>query len=150
MKLDGLVLSSKSHNKEEMRKENWVDELDALIESRRKMPHKWGSNDCCLFAADAVLAVTGEDKAAALRGTYSTQEEAQAIIAKYGDMTAFVSSFLGQTYGPLCGRQGDIVLFKVKDAEAVGVCTGTHFVCPGDSELIVHQMSKAIKSWKVD
>lgn len=36
-------------------------------DARRSVPFAWGSNDCRLFAADAVQAMTGVDHAAELR-----------------------------------------------------------------------------------
>jgi hypothetical protein len=60
------------------RKDGWQEALHAFLEARGRQPFAWGSNDCALFAADAVLAITGEDLGAAFRGKYSTQEGAAA------------------------------------------------------------------------
>ena len=76
----------------------WRQQLDALIASRMAAPFAWGAHDCCLFAADAVLAQTGEDPAAEFRGTYASAAEAldayarDAGYADYADLCATVGS----------------------------------------------------------
>lgn len=42
--------------------------LRALIEQRRYLPLAWGQRDCCLWAADYWLAVSGRDFAEGVRG----------------------------------------------------------------------------------
>ncbi|MGA9851835.1 MAG: hypothetical protein WBR15_02770 [Gammaproteobacteria bacterium] len=134
-----------------MRKKAWLEQLLKLVDERKRTAHKWGVNDCCLFAADAVLAMTGEDKAAALRGTYSNREEAYKIIATYGGLAGLLTHFLGEPKGPLCARRGDIVLFTAPNGlDCIGVCTGTTIVCPGDERLNVFDISLAKQSWRVE
>jgi hypothetical protein len=68
-----------------MRKANWQSEFDWLITSSRNRAFEWGKWDCCLFVADAILAVTGDDLAAGLRGSYSSLGEARWLLrARYG------------------------------------------------------------------
>ncbi|MGF7180380.1 DUF6950 family protein [Tunturiibacter psychrotolerans] len=43
-----------------------------LLESAGE-PFKWGSNDCCLYAANAILACTGVDIASDFRGIYKSE-----------------------------------------------------------------------------
>jgi hypothetical protein len=67
------------------RREDWQSELDRLLVSGRDRPFEWGKWDCCLFVADAIVAVTGEDLAAGLRARYSSLREARWILrARYG------------------------------------------------------------------
>lgn len=42
--------------------------LRRLIEQRRYLPLEWGARDCCLWAADFWLAVSGRDFAEGVRG----------------------------------------------------------------------------------
>lgn len=133
-----------------MRHDNWLQSLLSFVESRRGVPHAWGTNDCCLFAADAILAMTGVDHAADLRGTYSTEREANEIIGRYGSLEAFLTHFLGDPSGPICARRGDVVTFVAPNgSECVGVCLGTSIACPGDNGLNMLPMSSAAKSWRV-
>ena len=65
---------------------------DALIAERRLMPFARGTNDCCMFAADAVLAMTGRDLAADWRGTYSDDRGALHVdgLGESGERAVFV------------------------------------------------------------
>jgi len=128
---------------------DWSPRLFAFIESRRILPHAYGSNDCCLFCADAILEMTGEDLAAGIRGTYSDQAGAEAILEAHGGLEAFVISILGEPKGPLCARQGDVALIHTRHGDAVGICEGNHVAVPGDVEQILIPLSQALKSWQV-
>ena len=46
------------------------------------MDFAWGTNDCCLFVCDVILAMTGTDLGEDYRGEYSTAEEAAALISE--------------------------------------------------------------------
>lgn len=50
--------------------------------------------DCTTFPATRVQGLTGLDPAAGLRGTYTTLEEANAIVSAAGGMERFVASRL--------------------------------------------------------
>lgn len=128
---------------------DWSPRLFAFIESRRTMSHAYGSNDCCLFCADAILEMTGIDLAAGIRGTYSDKAGADAIVDEHGGLDSFVTSILGQPKGPLCARQGDVALIHTRHGDAVGICEGNHIAVPGDKEQILFPLSQAIKSWQV-
>lgn len=49
-----------------------------------RRPFAWGSNDCALFCAGAVLAMTGVDLAAEWRGAYGSEAEARDILKHLG------------------------------------------------------------------
>jgi hypothetical protein len=68
-------------------------------------PHRWAWGghlladryhycDCTLYAADWVLEVTGRDPGEDLRRSYSSAEEANAIVDDAGGMVEFVASRL--------------------------------------------------------
>ena len=46
---------------------NWPAALDQFLADHRDLPFTWGTNDCCLFTCDAIVALTGIDLAAELR-----------------------------------------------------------------------------------
>ena len=60
----------------------WPQRLAAYLETRQFAPFVWGSNDCCRFAADGVLAMTGHDYIAAYRHQYTTPLQASRLIKK--------------------------------------------------------------------
>ena len=68
-----------------MRCEDWPERLDRLLTAGAARPFEWGKWDCCLFVADALLAVTGRDLAEGLREKYSSLREARWLLrARYG------------------------------------------------------------------
>lgn len=60
-------------------------------------PHRWqwGVCDCTLFTADWASARTGRDPGEGLRGTYSTADEANAIIDRFGGIEGLICAKLG-------------------------------------------------------
>lgn len=59
----------------------WDVRLAELLEARVATPLVWGRHDCALLAADAVLATTGVDPAAELRGRYRSAAGAHRALA---------------------------------------------------------------------
>ncbi len=122
------------------RRHDWPERLIAFIESRRFTSFAWGSNDCALFSADAVLEMTGADFAADLRG-YKTQRGALSRIKKAGGMQAFASN-LEQKKTGFAGR-GDIVLVVLNGRDTFGVVSGSgHWCAPGAQGLLFRPMSE--------
>lgn len=66
-----------------VRRSDWRTRLAELVIARRFLPMQWGSRDCCLFAADAVLEMTGVDFAEGLRG-YRTPKGALRALRRAG------------------------------------------------------------------
>ena len=55
-----------------MRISTWEDALSNYILTKRHEPFEYGLNDCCLFAAGAVEAITGQDPMPEFRGKYDS------------------------------------------------------------------------------
>ena len=55
------------------RRGDWEQALAEFLASCEGRAHVYGEHDCLLFAAGAALAITGEDPAEAIRGTYRSQ-----------------------------------------------------------------------------
>lgn len=53
------------------RLEDWPERLEPVLEAQARQAFEYGIWDCCLFVADAALALTGQDPAADYRGSYS-------------------------------------------------------------------------------
>jgi hypothetical protein len=62
-----------------------------------RLPHRWqwGYCDCTLFAADWVVAATGSDPGADLRGTYFDSIGARAVLHAAGGVDLLVGAKLG-------------------------------------------------------
>ena len=131
-----------------MRKNEWQQDFAAFVKSRWAMPFEWGRNDCCLFAADAVEAMTGVDCAAVYRG-YATALEAQRICDRAGGISARVTEALGEPVPPLRAAIGDPVLVMNEGRELLAICNGTSVLAPGKLGIAVLGMESAIAAWKI-
>jgi hypothetical protein len=67
-----------------VRLSTWEDALVNYIATKRHEPFEYGVNDCCLFAAGAVIAVTGEDPMAEFRGNYDSLKGTLKVIKEIG------------------------------------------------------------------
>lgn len=113
-----------------IRIENWHQNLTALINERKEQPFAWGTNDCSLWAADCIVAVTGVDFALNARGTYDTAIGAYKCIQsvyEVDNVKQIFEKLFGETVPQFYARQGDIV-YQDSNYEgfnaAVGVCNG--------------------------
>jgi len=126
----------------------WRGCLDALIASRMATPFAWGMHDCCLFAADAVLAQTGEDPAAEFRGTYASAAEALALLRDLGGLSALASR-AGEPVAALCAQVGDIGLVTHEGRELLGLCAGPVWLVPAEQGLAALPIDSASVAWRV-
>lgn len=113
------------------------------------MPFAWGVNDCCLFAADAVIALTGDDVAADVRGTYSDALGAGRLIEARGGLAAIATAALGAPVLPVFAAVGDVVLLLNEGRELLVICNGTSAVGPGVAGMMALGMEAAIAAWKL-
>lgn len=131
-----------------MRLRDWQERLQALVVARLAEPFAWGSNDCCLFAADAVAAETGADPAAPYRGTYDDERGAMRLVRSLGGLAAIATLGGGVEVPPVLARAGDVVLGHV-DRECLGVCMGATWHAPSAAGLAARPMSEALRAWRV-
>jgi len=129
---------------------DWQLRLAEFMGSRFAMPFNWGTNDCCLFAADAVLAMTGIDHAASLRGTYTTALGAQRIVDDAGGMLALTEGMLGGAMSPLLAGVGDVVLVKNEGRELLAICNGVNTLSPGAAGLVgLETFNHGLAAWRI-
>lgn len=118
------------------RVDGWRAALNAYISESRRRPFELGTFDCGLFAADAVLAVTGFDQAADLRGKYTTYSGALKALKSLGFKThEAMAAALFEEIHPAMASIGDIAVFDTGDemGVALGVVNGeTCFVLRPD------------------
>lgn len=100
---------------------NTSDLLNRFMDQSLRRPWVWGGGpggfdgeDCTLFAANWALALCGTDVADGIRGTYSTEDEALAIVERFGGAVAFVGGRLaGAGWEEADGRMdGDIAIAR--------------------------------------
>ncbi len=136
------------------RVEGWPLQLSSFLRERNSIPFFYGQNDCMLFVADVVSLLTGYDPAAAERGTYSTEEEAQAIIESNGGMEAFITSRLGvdSRFDILSAARGDAAMINTEFGFMAGVVddSGTRIAVPISDRLTLVRfpLLKAACIWR--
>lgn len=70
-----------------MRISTWEDALSNYIVAKRHEAFEYGVNDCCLFAAGAVEAMTGEDPMPEFRDKYNSLKTSLQAIKDIGSGT---------------------------------------------------------------
>lgn len=111
---------------------DWPERWNAFVEERRNRPFQWGANDCGLFAADAVLAVTGTDIAKDWRG-YRTERGALNRVKKVGGMRHFLT--LPEKHIGLAQRC-DMVLVDLDGRETFGIVDIGRWFGPGEHGML--------------
>lgn len=129
-----------------VRRPDWPTVLARFIEARRRQPFAWGANDCCTFAADAVVAMTGVDPMADLRHL-DTAAAATRFLAKQS-LAVLVSERLGASVASAFGQRGDVLLV-VQETRLLGICLGTTWAAPGPTGLVFGPMKMAQLAWPV-
>lgn len=110
---------------------DWPERLNEFIEGRRERPFSWGANDCALFAADAIVQMTGVDLAKPWRG-YRSERGALTRIQKAGGLReiALAAGLIEKPAG--LAQRGDVVLVMQDGRETFGIVAGNGYWCgPG-------------------
>lgn len=100
---------------------DWPTQLANFLLEKQKQPFEWGSNDCCLFAADAILAMGGRDVAKDVRGRYKTAIGAHRIMKKLGagSLVELLTQRLGEPDGVI--TRGSIIVVESNGEQVAGV-----------------------------
>jgi hypothetical protein len=130
----------------------WRSALHRTIEAHRRLPFAWDTGtDCAMFPADCVLAMTGEDLAAAFRGRYRTAAGAFRALKKAGhdDLASLVGSFL-EEIPVMKASAGDIAALNTDDEFgcSLGVVVGETVAVrtpKGIGALHLNQMHRAFR-----
>jgi len=135
------------------RPDNWPALLDAFLQTRQNSPFDWAANNCCLFAADWVHALTGIDPAKAHRGTVKTEEQAGAFLAKKGGVLGLIKR-AAKTHGweevpPAYAQRGDIILYDGPQGDTLGVCAGATYAAAAPKGLAYYDMTHALRAWRI-
>lgn len=111
------------------RREDWPERLTAEVERHDALPAEWGVSDCLNLPMDCVLAMTGEDPAAELRGSYSSEMGGAKMLAAHGwrSVADLFAAYFPEIPVALAGR-GDIGVTKAERGLAGVVFVDTHAV----------------------
>jgi hypothetical protein len=130
-----------------MRILTWEDALSEYITTKRDEPFEYGLNDCCLFAAGAVEAITGEDPMPEFRGKYDSLKTSIKAINEIGAGT--LESTMDGKFPEVAishAQRGDLAFFN----DSVGVVMGGFAYFVSDDGLERINRSLWNKCWGVD
>lgn len=133
--------------------------LHDYVIARARMPFRYGSNDCCTFAAGAIRAMTGTDVAADF-GSYRTAQGAQRAIRRVtrtGSTVADALEYVAAKYGldprvtALHAQRGDLALVEIEGYPVAGIVslTGRDVLVPGDEGLYTRPIAEVRKAWRI-
>lgn len=140
-----------------IRRPDWETRLVSFIESRQSSAFRWGEHDCCLFACDAIEAMTGLDPAEWFRGRYSDRHGATRCLQEFcgGDledaMASIAASLSAPEIVPSLARRGDALLVRQKSGLAsFGICMGdTAAVARIPSGVALLPLEGVVRAWRV-
>jgi hypothetical protein len=129
-----------------MRISAWEEALSNYIITKRHEPFEYGVNDCCLFAAGAVEAITGEDPMPEFRGKYDSLKTSLKAIQDIGAGT-LEATMDGKFPEVAIGhaQRGDLAFFN----DSVGVVVGGFAYFVSDDGLERINRSLWNKCWSV-
>ena len=133
--------------------------LPAFIAAHQKDSFKWGVSDCCLFAADAIHAITGQDIADDFRGKYQDEATAFALIKSVtgGSTVADAAAHCAVKHGltewpkPLFAQRGDLVTIQNGTQLIAGFIgmDGKTAISIGEDGLKQFPISQVTRAWRV-
>ena len=126
----------------------WRGRLDAFIAERMNTPFAWGVHDCCLFAADAVFVMTGDDPAAGLRGTYSDAASAARVLAANGGLEGVAGLGGARLPSALAACVGDVGIVPFDGRETLAVCNGPNWIAAAAEGLTALPFEAAAAAWR--
>ncbi|QBY42144.1 hypothetical protein QE197_02460 [Arsenophonus nasoniae] len=104
-----------------MRHPDWATRLPDTLRAAMSRPFSWGEHDCCLFAADCVMAVCDFDPCSEIRGRYRSKAGALRVLKnKFGSLQQGVSRFFN-TIPVEQARRGYVVMFEGDEGLTLGV-----------------------------
>ena len=127
---------------------DWPARLAALVSDAHERAFVWGVHDCCLWASDAVIAVTGHDPAADLRGRYSSASQAYRILAPLGGLRG-VAQRAGPQIAPGLAAAGDVGIVRVGLRPVLAVNVGEVWMCAATRGLFAAPLETALMAWRV-
>ena len=129
---------------------NWDVALGRYLADTRRLAHRYGKADCALYAAGAVLAMTGEDLARGHRSKYTTEAGAARYVRRQGwqDLAGLGDAFLPRI-DLSKARRGDLLLMPGDAGEFFAIKMGARAVALGESGPELFAIDPNSLAWKV-
>jgi hypothetical protein len=129
---------------------DWKPRLTAYLAEITPVAFRMGSQDCALFAAGAVRAMTGHDPAAAFRGSYTDLKSGLRRLKAAGfESHIQIAEALFDRVHPAFAQVGDLALIEVPDGYALGLVAGEKLVCLTPAGLGHLPRTAAVATWTV-
>jgi hypothetical protein len=130
---------------------DWPQRLREFLEARDGEPFLWGVNDCCMFAAAAVQAITGVD---VLHAPPWDETTAARTLRRERGLAGAVTARLGRPLPtPSLAQRGDILLVRTHVGAAhvrfIAVCDADRWAAPSRGGLIRGPMMQVLRAWPV-
>jgi hypothetical protein len=130
----------------------WELRLRHYLETERSKSFSWADGvDCITLIAGAALVMTSDDILADVRGLYSSEDEAKALLRRLGfeDMAGALAS--RYTEIPLSQASfGDFVVMPFDDIGTCGVLWGPYVYLRAEHGLGLARRSRALAAFKVE
>jgi len=135
-----------------MRKEDWRRRLGDYVRQVRAIQYAFGTQDCWLFVAGAVDAMTGIDHGARHRGRYKTARGALGIMRRAGaaDMAEFAGLHF-EPVAPVAAQIGDVMAIPTDDAFgfSLGILNGERVLVVTPTGIDSRDRAEATRAFKV-
>jgi hypothetical protein len=118
----------------------------AALNKWKRREFSYGDADCCQFAAFIVKELTGKDYSSEF--SYSSEGEAEALIAQKGELVDFITGILGKPSFEL--KDGDPCIVNLPIVgQACGVKLSNHIVCLTEKGMVRVPNRYLIAGWSV-
>ncbi|TPN44466.1 hypothetical protein FJ981_28125 [Mesorhizobium sp. B1-1-4] len=134
---------------------DWPARLHDFIDGVKRSPFAWDGHDCFIgWAADAVLAMTGEDIAARYRGKYKTAKGGAAVLRRAGfdNLADGMASLLPEyPEGVSRAKLGDIAAIPTDGpfGWSLGIVNGETILTAGEKAMGVSPLLTATRAFRV-
>lgn len=136
-----------------MRRTDWRRRLGEYVAGLRTEPYAFGRQDCWLFVAGAIEAMTGADHANVHRGRYKTARGALGIVKRAGaaNMADFAGLFLEEIEAPVFAQIGDVMAIPTDDAFgfSLGILNGERILVVTPDGIDTRDRSEATRAFRV-
>ncbi len=129
---------------------HWRPRLVAYLAEVSPASFRLGSQDCALFAAGAVRAMTGYDPAAGFRGAYTDLRSGLKRLraAGYDNVPGLADALFGRI-DPVFAQVGDLACIETPEGPALGVFAGETIACLNERGLAHMPRAAATIAWQV-
>lgn len=132
-----------------MRRHDWSSQLYFQIDSHKDRSFIWGDNDCCLFVARVVDAMSDTNHEMTLRDKYQDEQTALEYISLSGGIADAVDTFIGSHKSEGRPMRGDVVLFNGENGETLGICVGRYIAAMGKDGVVFADRPSMICYWSI-